>query len=155
MFRYGRVITSGVYASTAREIHEMNELQKLGGDLDITNAQAGVGLLVFDRLFVPLSPFLLKDLEHGSLGMLEHGRSYANRQIASDGIIARAELVHGVEVESVAWTDIAEARNGKDVARGEKVFATGDCSYSVVGGLGLDEAECAREVRGGGGKAPR
>ena len=82
---------------------------------------------MLDRLLVPLPPLLLELDLHRALGVLDDRRLHAdafgrNGGRAAEGVVARPELVDGVEGEDVADLDVAQVGHGEEVPGREDVF---------------------------------
>jgi hypothetical protein len=113
-------------------------------NFDVAYPKASKFLFVLDGFSVSLSALLLEAVLHDALGVLNDGgldldfRRWDDR-IPTQGVFARAELVDLVEDEYVANLDVAEMRDGEEVARRKDVVAAGECSDDILGGLRTDE----------------
>ena len=81
-------------------------------------------------LAVALSSLLFENIFHCAFGVLDDGglNFYClrgNGGVAAKGVVARAELVNGVQRKHVADLDVAKVGHGKQVAGRQNVLATG------------------------------
>ena len=100
-----------------------------------------------DSLLVSFSPLFLEYSLHSSLSVLYNRRRDADLLrrkcwVSANGVVARAELVDGGELEDISHAYVAQPWYSEEVARCEHVFAACDGRYDVALWLGADEGEC-------------
>lgn len=112
-------------------------------------------MLVLDGLLVSLSTLLLELDFHAALGVLDDSRvdldtGRVDGRVAAEGVLAGAELVDLVELEDVTDLDVADVRDGEEVAGSKNILFAYDIGDDVLGGLRANELEsrgCCRRSR--------
>ena len=102
---------------------------------------------MLDGFLVAFSPLLFEYDLHRSFCVLHYGcldfdRLWGYRRVATNGVFARTNLVDLGKSEDVAYFNVLEAGDSKEVSGCEEVFPACDRRDDVLRWLRADEGEC-------------